>query len=102
MTGVWITVTAVGVGTILLKGLGPAVLGGRSLPRALVGPVSVLAPALLAALVVTNAFTSDDRLVLDERAFGLAMAAVAIRLKAPVLVVVVLAAATTALARAFA
>jgi hypothetical protein len=101
MSTVWITVAAVGFGTILLKGLGPAVLGGRPLPRALAGPVSVLAPALLAALVVINAFTTGDLLVLDERAIGLAVAAVAIRLKAPVLLVVVLAAATTALVRAF-
>jgi hypothetical protein len=102
MTGVWIAVAAVGMGTVLLKGLGPALLGGRPLPRALAGPVSVLAPALLAALVVTNAFTTSERLVLDERAVGLAVAAVAIQLKAPVLVVVVLAAATTALVRALA
>lgn len=100
MTGTWITVAAVGGGTLLLKGLGPALLGGRPLPKVLAGPVSVLAPALLAALVVINAFTSGERLLLDERAVGLLVAAIAIWLRAPPLLVVILAAATTGILRA--
>ena len=42
--------------------------------------VDLLAPALLAALVATQAFASDDALVLDERAAGLLAAGVAILL----------------------
>lgn len=42
----------------------------------------------------------DDELVLDERAAGLGMAAVAIVLRAPLLVVVLVAAATAAGLRA--
>jgi len=60
----------------------------------------MLAPALLAALVVTQLVGGDRRLVFDERLLGLAAAIVAIRLRAPLLAVVVAAAAVTAAARA--
>jgi 2-succinyl-5-enolpyruvyl-6-hydroxy-3-cyclohexene-1-carboxylate synthase len=55
---------------------------------------------VLAALVATQAFASDDELVLDERAAGLLAAGIAIVLRAPLLVVVVAAAATAAGLRA--
>ena len=60
----------------------------------------MLAPALLAALVAINTFGSGRSLVLDERVLGVAAAGVAIWRKAPVLLVVVIAAAVTAVARA--
>ena len=60
----------------------------------------MLGPALLAALVVTQAVGGDRRLVLDARLLGLAGAVVALRLRAPVLVAVVVAAALAATARA--
>jgi hypothetical protein len=59
----------------------------------------MLAPALLAALVVTQAVGADRTLVFDERLLGIAAAIVAIRLRAPLLVIVVAAAGVTALAR---
>jgi len=59
----------------------------------------MLAPALLAALVVTQAVGADGKLVFDERLLGIAAAIVAIRLRAPLLAVVVVAAGVTALAR---
>jgi hypothetical protein len=59
----------------------------------------MLAPALLAALVVTQAVGADRELVFDERLLGIAAAIVAIRLRAPLLVIVVAAAGVTALAR---
>jgi branched-subunit amino acid transport protein len=89
----------VGLGTMGIKALGPVILGGRALPERLTGVVELLAPALLAALVATQALGGDQTLVVDERLIGLAAAAVALRLKAPVLVVLLVAAATTALAR---
>ena len=61
--------------------------------------IALLAPALLAALVVTETFGDDGRLVLDERALGVGVAAVALALRAPVLLAVALAALVTALAR---
>jgi hypothetical protein len=50
--------------------------------------------------VITQTFGEDGRLVLDEKAIGVAVAAVALVLRAPVLLAVALAVATTALARA--
>jgi branched-subunit amino acid transport protein len=74
-------------------------LGGRPLPEHLTGIVELLAPALLAALVVTQVVGGDEEIVLDARLVGLGAAVVAIVLRAPLLVVVVAAAAATALVR---
>ena len=63
--------------------------------------ISLLAPALLAALVVTETFGEDGTLVLEEKVLGIGMAAVALALRALVLVAVFLAALTAALAREF-
>jgi branched-subunit amino acid transport protein len=100
MNAVWLIVLAVSVATIALKATGPVLLAGRELPRATRGVVEMLAPALLAALVVTQAIGGDRRYVFDARLAGLAAALVAIRLRAPLLAVVIVAAAATALARA--
>jgi branched-subunit amino acid transport protein len=99
MSVVWIVVLLVGAATVALKALGPVALGDRALPGRLTGAVSLLAPALLAALVVTQAVGGGRELVLDESLLGLGAAAVALLLRAPLLVVMVVAAVTTALAR---
>jgi branched-subunit amino acid transport protein len=90
----WIVVLGAGVGTILLKGLAPAMLGGRALPTRLLGAMALLGPALLAALIVTNTFADGRALALDARAAGLLAGLVAVLLRAPVLVVILAAAAT--------
>jgi branched chain amino acid efflux pump len=95
----WIAVIVVGAATILLKSVGPVLLGGRPLPEHLTGVVALLAPALLAALVVTQVAGGDEEIVLDARLVGLGAAIVAILLRAPLLVVVVAAAASTAIVR---
>ena len=53
----------------------------------MVSAFELLAPSLLAALVVTQAVGGQERIVLDERLVGLAAAAVAIRFQAPLIVV---------------
>ena len=55
--------------------------------------------ALLAALVGTQTFSTGQHLVLDVRAAALAVAIVAVLLRAPFLVVVAAAALTAALLR---
>ena len=99
MSAAWLVVLAVGIGTIAIKASGPVLLGGRPLPDRVQSVVALLAPALLAALVATNTFGSGQRLVADARLIGVAVAALAIMLRAPILVVVVVAAASAALAR---
>ena len=96
----WWTVVLVGTATIAIKGAGPLLLGGRPLPQRLGGVIGLLAPALLAALVAISTFGAERALVLDERALGVVAAGVAVGFKAPPLVVVVVAATVTALARA--
>ncbi|HSC92923.1 MAG TPA: AzlD domain-containing protein [Gaiellaceae bacterium] len=100
MSDVWTAVVVVGAGTIALKAAGPVLLGGATLPARLGGLVEALAPAVLAALVVTQAVAGDRELILDERLVGLAAAAVAVWLRAPILVTVALAALVTAALRA--
>lgn len=56
--------------------------------------------ALLAALVAVQTFTTGGEIVVDARLVALAVAAVALALRAPFIVVVVLAAVTAAVIRA--
>jgi branched chain amino acid efflux pump len=97
---VWIAVAAVGAATVVLKATGPLFLGGRDLPPRVSALVGLLAPAVLAALVVTQVVGGDRELVFDARLAGLSTAAGAIALRAPLLVVVIVAAAATAIVRA--
>jgi branched-subunit amino acid transport protein len=89
--GLWALVLAGGVGCYLLK------LAGLSVPaawvqRPWVARVAEFVPAaLLAALVAVQAVTSGNRLMVDGRLVGLAVAAVALALRAPFIVVLVLA-----------
>ncbi len=99
MTDVWLIVFAVGIGTMLIKAAGPVVLGGRPLPERVQRVVAMLAPALLAALVATAALSTGQQLVIDARVIGLGAAALAIMLRAPILLVVIVAALSAGLAR---
>ena len=92
-------VAAVGAVTIALKSVGPVLLGGRGLPERATGVLELLAPSLLAALIATQTLGGDRELVLDERAVGVAAAALGLVARLPILAVVVLAAGATALAR---
>ena len=100
MSSIWLAVGAVGAATVAIKASGPLLAGDRQLPGPLARVVELLAPALLAALVATQAFGGDGRLVVDERAAGLLAGAGAVALRLPILAVVVVAAATAALLRA--
>lgn len=96
----WLAVLAACAVAYLLK------LGGYLVPHSVletpwVARVTMLLPvALLAALVVTQALLSEaGTLVLDARAGGVAAAVVALLLRAPFLLVIVLAAVTSAALR---
>jgi branched-subunit amino acid transport protein len=99
MSDVWLTVLLIGASTMALKAAGPVLLGGRELPSRLADAFELLAPSLLAALVVTQALGEGGDLVVDERLVGVGVAAAAIRLRAPLIVVMILAAVSTALVR---
>jgi branched-subunit amino acid transport protein len=97
-TALWAAVIAGSLGCYLLK------LAGLSVPAAWVEQpwvariVDFVPAALLAALVAVQAVASGQDLVLDGRLVGLAVAAVALALRAPFIVVLVLAGAGGALA----
>jgi branched-subunit amino acid transport protein len=96
---IWVVVAVVGAVTIAFKASGPVLLGGRELPRRVADVVDVLAPAMLAALVVTQTVGGDGEIVVDERLLGVAAGGVAILLRAPLVVVMTAAAVTAALVR---
>lgn len=95
----WTVVAVLGLSTMAFKATGPLLLGGRDLPPPVRRPLVLLAPTLLAALVVTQTIGDGDSVVLDARVIGVAVAGVALSRKLPTLAVVVLAAAATALVR---
>jgi uncharacterized membrane protein len=101
VTTLWVAIVGVALASAVIKAAGPVLIGGRELPPRAVSVIALLAPALLAALVVSETFGEEGHLVLDERAIGVVVAAIALALRAPVLLAVALAAATTALVRAF-
>ena len=100
MSGVWVTILGLATATVAIKASGPLLVGGRSLPPLALRVIALMAPALLAALVVTQTFARDGELTLDARAAGLAAAAAAIALRASLLVTMAAAALTTAGLRA--
>ena len=92
---------AVTLASAAIKAAGPILAGGRELPPRTNGVLALLTPALLAALVVTGTFGEGGQPTIDEKAIGVGVAAIAVALRAPVLLAVVLAALVTALARLF-
>ena len=95
----WAVIAVVGTVTMLFKASGPVLLGRGRLPERVASVVDVLAPAMLAALVVTQTVGSDGELVVDARLAGVAAGGVAVWLRAPLLVVMLVAAVTAALIR---
>jgi hypothetical protein len=101
MTAVWVTIAALCAGTVTIKAIGPVTLGGREPGERTLAVITLFAPALLAALVVYQTLgATNGGIAIDERIVGVAAAATALALRAPMAVVVIGAAAATALARA--
>jgi branched-subunit amino acid transport protein len=95
----WLVIAVVGVATMTFKAAGPVLLGTSELPPRVASVVDVLAPAMLAALVVTQTVGGDRELIFDERVLGVAAGGIAVWLRAPLVAVMVVAAATAALIR---
>jgi branched-subunit amino acid transport protein len=95
----WLVVVIVGAATVAFKAAGPVLVGRRALPPRIQSCVELLAPVMLTALVVTQTFGGDEEVTVDARVVGVAAALVALRLRAHIIVAMVVAAATTALVR---
>ena len=100
---IWLAVLGCAVGCYLLKLAGMSV-PDRVMERPLLRRTADLLPVvLLAALVAVQTFVGNDdtgsHLTVDARLAGLLVAALALALRAPFIVVVILAALTAALLR---
>lgn len=97
----WALVGLLIVSTALIRASGPVLLGGRELPARASAVIALVAPALLAALVVTETFRgTGSELIVDERALGVAAAGVALAFRGSIIVAAAVAMAVTAGARA--
>lgn len=96
----WAGVLALCAAAYAMKAMG-AVLGGRVDARAAERwGLELLVVPVLAALIAVQTLGGDEELVLDARAPAVAVAAVLVWRRAPLLVVVLAAGATAALLRA--
>jgi|SRR5580658_1151184 hypothetical protein len=101
MSRAWLTIAVVSVVSFVLKAAVPMISRGRTLNQRTLDVVALMPAALLAAFVLTETASTGQHLVIDARLGGLAAALVALRFRAPVIVVVIAAAAVTAAIRAF-
>ena len=85
--------------TAALKAAGPVALGGRELPLWAISVIVLLAPALLAALVFTQAFADGDELALGAETAGVAAGGLVSWATGSIVGCVVAAAVVTALLR---
>lgn len=86
--------------TFVIKAAGPVALGGRELPVWFTSVVVLLAPALLAALVATQAFADGDQLEVGADTAGVAAGGLVAWRTGSILACVVLAPVVTAALRA--
>ncbi len=96
---IWGAVVVASIGCYLIKLAGLSVPGDLLERPALQRIASLLPVALLAGLVAVGTVADGSSLVVDARVVGLGAAVVALLLRAPFLVVVVVAAVVTALTR---
>jgi len=99
MTWFWLLVAVAGCYLLKLAGL---LVPARILAHRRVRAVIELLPvAMLGALIALQSVMNGREVVLDARLAGLAVAGIALLMRAPFLVVVVVAAVVTAAVRAF-
>jgi branched-subunit amino acid transport protein len=95
----WTLVLVLAAGAYAFKVTGLVILGGRTLPPVVDRCLALIPAAVITALVVKDTFSTGRDLVLDARAIGIAVAVVAAWRRVPLIAVIVLGAAATALVR---
>jgi branched-subunit amino acid transport protein len=98
----WALIAGCALVTVLIKAAGPVAFGGRELPGRLAGVIALMAPALLVALVVTQALADGKHLAIGADTAGVALAGVAIWRGGSILLAVAIAVVVTAGLRALA
>jgi uncharacterized membrane protein len=95
----WLSIVAVTMANWLLKAAGPVVLGKRNLPPVARDVVSLMAPVLLAGLIVVELAGSGWEGISREQVAGVAVAGGAWALRAPMLLAVLVGSLATAALR---
>lgn len=95
----WTLIILLAVGAYAFKVTGLIILGGRSLPPVFERCLGLIPAAIITALVMKDTFTVGQDLTLDARALGIAVAVIAAWKRAPLIVVIILGTAVTALVR---
>lgn len=92
----WLAILAVSAANWVLKATGPLVLGDRQLPAVARRVVALMAPVLLAGLIVVELVGPDWDGLDGPQLLGVGVAGTAFLLRAPMLVAVLLGAAAAA------
>ena len=100
MSDGWITIIALAVTAALIRASGPLFFGGRPLPGWLQKVIPLLAPALLAALIVTQALADEQEWAIGPDTAGVLAGGLAAWRTGSIVACVVVAAVVTAGLRA--
>ena len=95
----WLSVLAVTVATWAMKAGGPLALGDRQLPPTAIKVTTLMAPVLLAGLIVVDLGGTGWNDLDWEQVLGVGVAGLARTVKAPMLLAVVCGITATALLR---
>lgn len=98
---VWVLIGALIAMATITKAIGPALVGGRELPSWAGGVIAAMAPALLAALIATAVFSDGRRLSLGADTVGVAVGALLMVCRVPLVLSAAVAVGVTAGLRAF-
>lgn len=95
----WTLIALLAVGAYAFKFAGLVVVGSRTLPPVFERCLALIPAAVISALIVKDTLTQGQNVVIDARAAGIAVAIFAAWRRAPLIVVIVVGAAVTALVR---
>lgn len=97
----WLGLLVFSVGNVITRAVGMFALGGRVGPNARWTKLVALVPiSVVAAVLAVQTMATRDQIVFDSRILGVAAASVAVWRKAPMVIVVIVAAGVTAGSRA--
>jgi uncharacterized membrane protein len=95
----WTLILLLAFGAYAFKFTGLVIIGSRTLPLRFERCLALIPAAVISALIIKDTLTSGQEIVIDARAAGIAVAIFAAWRRAPLIVVIVVGAAMTALVR---